>query len=37
LFFATHIRGDQTGTGVGNGWFSVLAVDLSFLFADGFE
>ncbi len=34
---AKIIRGDQTGTSVGNGWSSVLAVDLSFLFADGFE
>jgi len=31
------IRGTQTGTSLGNGWYSVLAVDLSFIFADGFE
>ncbi|MDZ4729986.1 MAG: hypothetical protein SH820_08610 [Xanthomonadales bacterium] len=32
------IRGAQTGTSLGNdGWSSVLAVDLSFIFASGFE
>lgn len=31
------IRGDQTGAALGKGWYSVLAVDLSFIFADGFE
>jgi len=32
------IRGPLTGTSTGgDGWFSVLAVDLSFIFADGFE
>lgn len=31
------IRGDQTGATLGNGWGSVLAVDLAFIYADGFE
>jgi DNA-binding beta-propeller fold protein YncE len=31
------IRGALTGATLGNGWGSVLYVDLSFLFADGFE
>lgn len=34
---AKIIRGAQTGTTLGDGWFSVLAVDLTFIFADGFE
>ena len=34
---ATFIRGAQTGTSLGDGWQSVLAVDLTFLFEDGFE
>jgi hypothetical protein len=31
------IRGDQTGAGFADGWYSLLAVDLSFIFEDGFE
>ena len=35
---AKIIRGALTGTSTGSdGWFAVLAVNLSFLFADGFE
>lgn len=34
---AKIIRGSQTGAGLGDGWQSILAVDLAFIFADGFE